>query len=737
MRRAVVACWLLLISWTLCEAQQPCVLHGTVHDSSGAAIAGATVQSATTETQTGASGGFELEACEDITVRAMGFATERVSPKPSEIVAIVMKVSRLEERISVEASGSGAENTSFDSNDLRSSAALVLDSKLREVPGFSLFRRTPSWAANPTTQGISLHGVGASGASRGLALLDGVPLNDPFGGWIYWGRVSPLTLQSAEVTELNASSLYGSDAVGGVVTLLRPSATTHAAVETSVGTLLTGSGSGEAGVSLGRWNLSGVADGFRTNGYVPVPDNLRGSVDTVTSSRHTNGGALVERSFEHGGAFIGANIYGESRQNGTVQQTNSATIREFRTGADWSDAKLGDLSIRGFGGAEGLRQTFTSIDTTRTIEALTRDQTVPAAQAGASLLWSKVAGLNLLVAGAETRWADGESFEFAFVGGNPTSIVRSGGGQKRAAVFGEDRLRLGAKTLLTVGARYDHWSNTDGWTSTTPRVATVSAKDTPFADRAEDSFSPKIGLRFAATHRLTLHASAAEGFRAPTLNELYRSFRVGNILTTANAGLKAEHSTSVEGGATLDVGRTGTLRASYFWNDLRDAVANVTQSITPALITRQRQNLGRLRSRGVDVAWDARIARRWAVTAAYEFVNPTVVEFAPDPTLVGLWIPQVARHNASLSTTYSTSKFTAQATLRYQGKQFDDDRNTLPLGSYAVLDAYVSRALGHGFSGFVAAENLTDRRYDVGRTPVLSVGPPILARVGLRWTSGR
>jgi outer membrane receptor protein involved in Fe transport len=739
MRVFVITLWLALFASAV-GAAEVCHFSGTVQDSSGAAVAGAAVQSGLALAQTDAVGGFSMngDCVSDVIVRASGFAESRVAlPKRDQPLTVTLKVSRMEDRISVEADGGAAENSTFDSQELKNNASVALDSKLREVPGFSLFRRTPSWSANPTTQGISLHGVGASGASRGLALLDGIPLNDPFGGWIYWGRVAPGTIESAEVAEVSASNLYGSDAVGGVVNLLRPTATTHATVESSVGNLFTPTASGTAGVSFGSWNVSAVADAFRTNGYVPVPPGLRGPVDTVTSSRHTNGAMTLEHSTARGRAFVGGSIYGESRQNGTVLQTNSATLRELKAGADWNSTSLGDWSVRGFGGTEDLRQTFTSIDVTRTTELLTRDQTVPAAQAGASLLWSKAAGRNLLVAGAESRWVDGESYEWAFTVGSPTSIMRSGGGQQREAVFGEDRIRFGRKTLVTLGARYDHWANNDGFSSTTPLVATVTGAGNRIADRSEDAFSPKVGVSFAAGHRLTLHASAAGGFRAPTLNELYRSFRVGNVLTLANANLKAEHSTTVEGGAALVLGRAGTLRATYFWNDLRDAVANVTQSVTPALITRLRDNLGRLRSSGVDVSWETRVARRWSVTTAYEFVDPTVIEFAPDPTLIGNWIPQVARQNASLSTTYAGTKFTAQGTVRYQGMQFDDDRNTLPLGSYVVLDAYFGRVIGRGVEAFVAGENLTNRRYDVGRTPVLTVGPPVLVRAGLRWTLGR
>src|SRR4029453_17886481 len=73
--------------------------------------------------------------------------------------------------------------------DIERSSAQTVDDLLREVPGFSLFRRSSSLVANPTTQGVSLRGIGPSGVSRTLVLLDGVPLNDPFGGWVYWSKV--------------------------------------------------------------------------------------------------------------------------------------------------------------------------------------------------------------------------------------------------------------------------------------------------------------------------------------------------------------------------------------------------------------------------------------------------------------------------------------------------------------------------------------------------------------------
>ena len=108
----------------------------------------------------------------------------------------------------------------FDTEALRASPTATLDGALRSVPGFSLFRRSDSFSANPTAQGVSLRGLGPSGASRSLVLLDGVPLNDPFGGWVAWTKVARENLARVEVVPGGGATAWGHAALGGVVQIL-------------------------------------------------------------------------------------------------------------------------------------------------------------------------------------------------------------------------------------------------------------------------------------------------------------------------------------------------------------------------------------------------------------------------------------------------------------------------------------------------------------------------------------
>jgi len=236
--RIVGSLFLLTCVLSLPAKAQQWTVSGSVHDSNGAAIVDAEVTlhagQLTTVTRTNASGTFLFvsvpEKSGSVGVRANGFssAEQDWSAVSSSVQLtftlrpvgvseqIVVSATRSEMKLS-EAPGSPLL---ISSEDLAANPALTLDDMLREVPGFTLFRRASSRVSNPTTQGVSLRGLGASGPSRALVLEDGVPLVDPFGGWVYWDRVPRAELASVEVFRGGASNLYGSDALGGVVQFL-------------------------------------------------------------------------------------------------------------------------------------------------------------------------------------------------------------------------------------------------------------------------------------------------------------------------------------------------------------------------------------------------------------------------------------------------------------------------------------------------------------------------------------
>ncbi|HEV2387133.1 MAG TPA: TonB-dependent receptor [Candidatus Acidoferrales bacterium] len=738
-------------------AAQTARIEGTVLDGSGGAVPGATVQlrcgALVASAVTSRTGQFSFESAPaarcTLSVHAAGFeqARKAVTAAANQTLRVVLILSPAVQAQQVNVTAARTQTPLGDTplsdmqvtaKELRNGSALAVDDSLRQVPGFSLFRRSGSETANPTTQGVSLRGLGASGASRALVLEDGFPLNDPFGGWVFWGRIPRAAVESVEVSQGGASSLYGSDALGGVVQLLtRPSERAGLSVETSYGSENTPDLSLWTGGRAGRWETMAAAELFSTDGYIPVPTSQRGSVDTRASSEHRTADWTIGRRFGSQGRVFGRGwFYQESRHNGTPLQTNSTLFGEGALGADSPLGGFGFLTLRFYGQAQHYEQTFSAVALNRMSERLTDSQVVPEQAVGGSAEWTGSAGKRqTLVAGVDSEEVMGASDELMFASGAPSARLASGGRQRTVGVFGEDLVRLGPNWLVAASVREDHWRNFDARAFRTPIAPPGPPSLAPFASRSENAFSPRLAVVHPLAAGISLSASLYRAFRAPTLNELYRSFRVGNVLTLDNGSLRAERLTGGEAGAGWHAaGGRVDLRGSFFWNDIVNPIANVTLSVQPALITRQRQNLGRTRSAGVELEGVARLTSRWELAAGYQYADAVVVSFPASRALEGLWAPQVPRHVFTIRTSYVRSeRFTIAADGRFVGNQFDDDQNLFPLGRFFVLGMTASRALGRGIEVFAAGENLFNARYDIAATPVANLGAPFTARAGIRF----
>lgn len=749
MFRRKIACLLVLLfcaalAWCQSESR---TVRGTVRDQGGYLVAGALISLQGAgyqhEVRSGPDGTFRIDGAprEPLTLaaEATGFARfTALLTADSDRIDVVLGAAPISQEVNVTANrvGTTASETAesvvvLTRQEMESVAAETVDQTLREVPGFTLFRRSDSRTANPTTQGASLRGVGGSGTGRALVLFDDIPLNDPFGGWVYWGRIPREDVSSIEVLRGGGSSLYGSDALSGVVSVA-PGRSAHSLISTEIsgGSESTPDVPVASSLMFKSWVLDTDGEFFRSDGYILVPSDLRGTVDTQANSYHGTGRLTGRRKLTVGDFFLSGDFYDETRDNGTPLTTNDTQIAELSGGLNLSTS-LASIQLRGYGSGQSYNQTFSAVALNRDSETLTRAQHVPAQQAGGSMTASgQAGGHNLLVGGVDGRYVRGFSNETAFALA-ATSFVDSGGRQQRFGAFLQDSIRLHPRLLFTLGERYDNWDNYEAHTSTTRLVTSVKSSFTAFPDQSDHAFSPRASLLFRASDRVTLTASGYRSFRAPTLNELYRSFRLGNVLTLANPQLVAERLTGAEGGANFFLGST-RIHTAFFWMEVSDPVANVTLSTTPAVITDERENLGRTRSRGVeaDASWRF---HRLDVIAGYQFVDAVVTSFHANPALVGLEIPQVAPHQFTFQSRYTMSGgWTVAAQARAASSQFDDDLNQFPLASFFQLDAYVCKRLRSGIDVFAAVENLFDSRIQIARTPTLNVGPPIFARAGVK-----
>jgi outer membrane receptor protein involved in Fe transport len=738
------------------DAQSGSTVRGVVQDRTGAAVTSAEVRfhsaNFSTSTRSGLDGSFEISGIPDIqgtlTISAAGFqSTSQAWRSGAGSLTVALQPANVEEQIVVSATRSEMKLSDvpgsavlLNQQDVQANPGLALDDMLRQVPGFTLFRRSSSRVANPTSQGVSLRGLGASGPSRALVLEDGVPIVDPFGGWVYWDRIPRAELASVEVFRGGASNLYGNDALGGVIQFVtRTPSRTAASLDLSYGNENTPALSAWAGTAISRWDFSAGIDMAQTDGYILVPSFQRGAVDTDANSKHaTLDASLGYKIRDNGRAFLRGTFFDEARHNGTPLTTNSTGTGFGVAGVNTGIGEHDWISARVFGLVQGYDQTFSSVAPDRSTEALTNKQHVPSQQLGTAVQWNHTFWHQTLIAGVDAQEVMGASNEqlFSSTTGNHFANNVAGGRQGSTGIFGQDIFQAGNWTIIG-GLRWDRWTNTNG-SNLRISLPSGAVTDTPYADRNANAFSPKLSILRKIGSKVSVSLSGYRSFRAPTLNELYRSFRQGNTLTDANAFLGPERASGAEAGAreTAASGRM-ELRETVFWADVVDPVSNVTISVTPSLTTRQRQNLGRTRSIGTEFDGSYRLKTYLQVAGGYQYAHAVVVDSTP--SLIGLNIPEVPRHQASVELRYwNPSKLMASVQGRYSSAQFDDDRNTLRLGGFYVMELYAGREFRHGVTGYFAAENLLNRRYVVTltgnpSTPLQNWGPPILARVGVKF----
>ncbi len=729
---------MLTLFLTAALLQPAAPITGVVLDPSGSAVPDAIVRlevagSAINEMQTATDGRFtfsgEVGRPARVIVTVAGFATATVDvPEPSGDLRIELEPAPFFEAVNVTSTRTDIPRadptvtvTVIPASELLGSAAVSIDDALKMVPGFTLFRRTSSRVSNPTAQGVSLRGLGGTGASRSLVLANGIPLNDAFGGWVYWDKVPQAAIDRIEVQRGSGTDLYGADAVGGVVQILtvRPGRPLGRAV-------LEGGNMDTGRVSIfGGSRSSGLVYGaggewFDTGGYIPVAlvqdAGLapRGPIDSNLASEHRSG--LVTLGYQAANGWRAdatGSVFDEDRMNATPAQVNSTASRSLSVDVAGGVAG-GLLSVRGFGGTQTYTQTFSAVNATRTGESLNRIQHVPTDVVGFGAQWVQPLNRHALLVGAETRHIDGTTIETPF---NPQGVeqptTRAGGTQRLGSGFAQITLNFNDRFTVVGGAQAMHWHTGSATTA---------------YDNTLRSFNPRGSMMYRLNEIVAVRGSAYRGFRAPTLNEFYRGFRVGNTQTNPNEALLPERLRGGDGGLLISY-RAVSARATGFWNILDDAITNITLSSTPALITKQRANADKVRAAGFEFESDLRLPSAFTVTFAAGVVRS---RFTGNGSLSGNQVPQVPKYNVAMGARYVDRGWTGSAQVRVTGAQFEDDQNAFVLRRATVVDLYAGRSLVRQVQAFVAVENIFDNEYDVGRTPFLTTGLPRAVRAGVQ-----
>jgi len=635
------------------------------------------------------------------------------------------------------------------------SPAQTSDDFLRQIPGFNLVQQGSSRVVHPAVQSLSMRGVGGYGNSRTLVLLDGLPLNGPFAGWILWGQVPPGVVEQVEVVRGGGASVWGNGALGGVVHLITKKPTERTiGIRAEAGNKETYQLTFLGGEQIGRWTVDGSVDLFDTAGYPRVEPEARGPIDIAQSSEHLGAALRVRHQVTDSVSwYLQGRLYDEDRVHGTPLGENSTDNDRLRAGVDWMTTGGSLWAADLYSESQRFSQFTTSISLDRTEERPSQHQfDVPGNAAGLGLQWSKVlSDRHFLSAGFDARLLDGETSENSVFIDDAFTRGRSAGGEQQfTGLFFRDMIQLGSRWQLDLGARIDFWRLDNGSATELDLETGGIIGEEFYDDRSEDNIDPTVGFVYSASSRLSVRGSAYSAFRAPTISELYRPVvSSNNRITAANSDLDPETLAGVESGVDYSLTSSTFGRVTVFWNEVDDAIAEVTIDeagdeggfiepcgvVGPRGVCRQRRNVGTIRNLGVELELTSSPIDYWTFGGSYLYDDNEIVDASELPDLVGKRARQVALHQFTVMASYTNSKYVdGYVQGRYVGDRYDDDRNTRPVDEFFVVDFFLGRQIIPSLSLALSVENVFDERLEIsgGRTNK-NLGNPRLYRLGLRY----
>ena len=619
--------------------------------------------------------------------------------------------------------------TEIDRERIVSTASGRIEDVLRDVAGFQQFRRSDSRSANPTAQGATLRALGGNATSRALVLLDGVPIADPFFGYVPFNAIQPETLSRIRVTRGGGAGPFGAGALAGTIELesagpaaldpLLASLVVNDREETEASAVLTQELGAGFAVASGRWDRG--QGFFTTPAGERVPASARAGFDNWQVG--LRGVAPIGRDVE---VQARVSLFEDNRTlrfegADSSNEGQDASLRVVGRG-EWAFDALAYVQARNFSNV--------IISSTQFTRVLDQRNTPSTGLGGKFELRPPVGEAHTLRLGVDYRRADGELQEdnYSAFTGALRERRRAGGVNSNLGFFIEDDWRIG-RLLLTGGLRADRTVIEDGFFRAVDASGAL-VEETLAQDRSDWTLSWRAGAAFEASDALRLRAAAYTGLRLPTLNELYRPFVVFPVVTQANAALENERLEGFEIGVDWQASDALALSLTAFDNRVENAIANVT--LAPNL--RQRRNLPAIDAQGIE--GNVRLGLgRVSLDASLAYTDAAVDGEGPSLPLDGNRPPQTPDFAASATLAWEPSAgWRLAATLRHTAKQFEDDQENDVLPAATTLDAFAEIPVGADFSLMLRGENLTGEEIVTRNAGgAIDLGVPRTVWAGLRY----
>jgi len=633
-----------------------------------------------------------------------------------------------------------------------------LDDILRNIPGMTLNNIGPD-VGHPTAYNESMRGLPTT-ETRMLVMVDGVPVNDPFFGYIQWNRIPLDNIDHVEVVRGGGSPLWGNTAMGGVVNVITKTPEADGLTLSAAGGSYGSYNTSLNGVYVASdWLKIGLNAGFTgTDGYQTTPatwtsfgtQNLRSPVYTPTSNSAKNVGLRADFA-------PAADISGFLNVNYSENEQTLSTPIGLDHQRIWTYA--GGLT-KTFDSDTSLSATFFHDDNnfvtnnphllTFTTEYNSNVHTTTATDNGASLvLTHQMTGwLRALNFGADFHQIAGHDLANYYVpsGALAAAPIIGGGTQLFLAGYGQVQIVPIDALEIMASLRYQYYRSYNGIDTFPPGFGAIP-------DYNKYRFTPRVDARYRFDDEFALRGAYYQSFRAPTLDQLYRTYADTTAgIYEGNPALLPESLEGEEVG--LDYTLPGLRSQFTVYNSTISnlitqrnlapsefpSILGVNCGYDPATFTyltcTRNINAASAVARGfeAEVTWE--IGGGFSSESTYTYADSHYTANPIDPTAVGNRLEGVPMHNASTGLTYADpSGWRASVVLRYLSKSYGDahPEDGLIQDAHFVVDLSGSYQLTNQLQAYAQIQNLFSTRYiasNGGGAPIL--GTPFEVMSGVR-----
>ena len=636
--------------------------------------------------------------------------------------------------------------------DVSDAPIVGTDDLMQQIPSVQL-PYMDSFSQHPTANFMGMRGLGQP---RALVLIDGVPLNDPFFGYVQWNMVPKETIERIEVVRGGSSSLWGNYAMGGVINVItknaQPTQFGQSLMGGSYGTIRSNS-YGSYRTIDNHFGISANVNYQQTDGYIPQEPNQRGATDIPASNANTNLQFKSDYTSPDFKWYARGNLYNSTENTGQSLSDNLQDTLIFNTGATWKLTQQEDLQAAFF----YWQQNFTTNNPSninccngpidRNSVFLSNLHQTPVTSVGGYTQYERRFNETFRSAqvGVDLRWVQGtdNSQLYSAPGASPTTLNGSGK-QLFAGLFGQTSIVPMPKLELLPSVRMDYYENYAGNMQTSGPGTSLTT--TNFSPTSNIQVNPKLATRYQITEPLAIRAAVYRAFRAPTLDNLYRNFQSPGFNLVSNPFLAPETMVGGDAGLELNVSRfQGQL--NLFWSDVKHAITSLP---VPGTQFFQIENAGTIQSRGVELMGEVQLWQDWSALFGFVYTDSKLISTSASSFqqingsfFVGSRTPGVPMYFETVSLRYRKPEG-LDFVIRMRANQyiFAIQDGFSRLSDQLIFDVNASYPIRKNISVFLIGTNITNEQYQASFTgsPIFgsnnTIGAPVMVFGGVSFTLG-